>query len=363
MNNQSHFKFLVCDIGKKQITTYNPQTKTHHEMSTDDFKLLNVPGLSDGMTIIIEDAHLRAREENSKAQTYNIDELRQIRKIADQRNISILCFPQKVTPKTRKIYSILETDDKKLIPKTDENDTLSIAYYIEKFPHVIDSLKEFHPTTGKKHEEKNLSIFDDRNNLTEDSNLGRNRNYGLSDKDNDDAVSEWIRNYISVLYSNLPQSARDYFKLTLNRKKNGLASNIVNYTKSADTILKQIYNVVNTILTPEGNLRFRSDRANLPIEDKYKVPHWKYAKQVYFGLTPYHTNAGVTASNWKWHKRKAGNKNKISMAFDDNGYPKPHTFKSIEDLKTIREEMKYADKQLQILWTTTRKMIVEDGIR
>ena len=143
--------FITADIGKKQITTYNPQTKTHHEISTDDFKLLNVPGLFDGMTIIIEDAHLRAREENSKAQTYNIDELRQIRKIADQRNISILCFPQKVTPKTRKIYSILETDDKKLIPKTDENDTLSIAYYIEKFPHVIDSLKEFHPTTGKKY--------------------------------------------------------------------------------------------------------------------------------------------------------------------------------------------------------------------
>ena len=51
------------------------------------------------------------------------------------------------------------------------------------------------------------------------------------------------------------------------------------------------------------------------------------------------------------------------MAFDDNGYPKPHTFKSIEDLETIREEMKYADKQLQILWTTTRKMIVKDGLR
>lgn len=362
MNNQSHFKFLVCDIGKKQITTYNPQTKTHHEISTDDFKLLNVPGLSDGMTIIIEDAHLRAREENSKSQTYNIDELRQIRKIADQRNISILCFPQKVTPKTRKIYSILETDDKKLIPKTDENDTLSIAYYIEKFPHVINSLKEFYPTTGKNHEEKNNHIFNDRNNLTEDSNIGRNVDYGIGkDNPSTDAVSEWIKTNITLLYSNLPQSTRDYFKLTLNKKGNALLPGIVNYTSA--TILKQIYNVVNTILTPDGNLRFRSDRANLPIDDIHKVPHWKYARQVYFGLTPYHTNAGVTASNWKWHKRKAGNKNKISMAFDDNGYPKPHTFKSIEDLETIREEMKYADKQLQILWTTTRKMIVKDGIR
>ena len=362
MNNQSNLKFLVCDIGKKQVIAYNPQTKTHHEISTDDFKLLNVPGLFDGMTIIIEDAHLRAREENSKAQTYNIDELRQIRKIADQRNISILCFPQKVTPKTRKIYSILETDDKKLIHKTDENDTLSIAYYIEKFPHIINSLKEFYPTTGKKHEEKNLSIFIDRNNLTEDSNLGRNVDYGIGkDNPSTDAVSEWIKTNITLLYSNLPQSTRDYFKLTLNKKGNALLPGIVNYTSA--TILKQIYNVVNTILTPDGNLRFRSDRANLPIDDIHKVPHWKYAKQVYFGLTPYHMNAGVTASNYKYHKRKAGNKNKISMSFDKNGNPTSNTFKSIEDVKTIRKEMNYADKQLRTLWRTVRKMIVEEGRR
>ena len=355
MNNRLNFKFLVCDIGKKQITTYNPQTKTHYEISTDEFKVLNIPGLSDGTTIIIEDAHLRAREENSKAQTYTIDELRQIKKIADQRNITILCFPQKVTPKTRKIYSRFEEDGGKLIPKTDRNDTLSIAYYIEKNPHIIDTLKVFLPTTGKDHEEKNLHMFEDRNKLTEDANLGRNRNYGLNNEDNHDAVSYWIKKNISVLYSNLPQSTRDYFKLTLNRKRNGLASNIVNYTKSADTILKQIYNVVNTILTPEGNLRVRSDNG--------KVPYWKYAKKVYFGLTPYHTNAGVTASNWKYHKRKAGNKNKISMSFDDKGNPKPNTFDSIEDLKVIREEMKYADKQLQNLWRTVREMIVEDGRR
>ena len=362
MNNQSNLKFLVCDIGKKQVIAYNPQTKTHHEISTDDFKLLNVPGLFDGMTIIIEDAHLRAREENSKAHTYNIDELSQIRKIADLRNISILCFPQKVTPKTRKIYSILETDDKKLIHKTDENDTLSIAYYIEKFPHIINSLKEFYPTTGKKHEEKNLSIFIDRNNLTEDSNLGRNVDYGIGkDNPSTDAVSEWIKTNITLLYSNLPQSTRDYFKLTLNKKGNALLPGIVNYT--SDTILKQIYNVVNTILTPDGNLRFRSDRANLPIDDIHKVPHWKYAKQVYFGLTPYHMNAGVTASNYKYHKRKAGNKNKISMSFDKNGNPTSNTFKSIEDVKTIRKEMNYADKQLRTLWRTVRKMIVEEGRR
>ena len=359
MNN---LNFITADIGKKQITIYNPKTKTHHEISTDDFKVLNVPGLYDGMTIIIEDAHLRSREENSKAQTYTVEELRQIKNIANQRNITILCFPQKVTPKTRKIYSILEEDGGKLISKSDENDTLSIAYYIEKFPHIIDSLKEFYPTTGKNHEEKNENMYEDRNNLTEDSNFGRNQTYGIGRNNSySDAVSEWIKSNITILYSKLDNDSREYFKLTLTKRKNALMPGILNYT--SETILKQIYNVVNTILTPDGNLRFRSDRANLPIDDKLKVPHWKYAKKVYFGLTPYHTNAGVTASNWKYHKRKAGNKNKISMAFEDNGNPKPHTFKSIEDLKTIRKEMIYADTQLRNMWRTVRKMIVEDGFR
>ena len=354
MNNRLQFKFLVCDIGKKQIITYNPQTKIHQEISTDDFMLLNVPGLFEGMTIVIEDAHLRARGEDSKAQTYTVDELHQIRKIANQRNISILCFPQKVTPKTRKIYSVLEEDGGKLISKTDRNDTLSIAYYLEKFPHIIDTLKEFYPTTGEFHEQKNLHIYEDRNKLTEDSNLGRNRTYGIGKNNDDtDAVSDWIRKYISKLAFNVDNSTREYFKLTLNKKGNALSPGILNYT--SETILKQIYNIVNTILTPEGKLRVRSDNQ--------KVPYWKYAKEVYFGMTPYHMSAGVTASNWKYHKRKAGNKNKISMAFEDNGNPKPHTFKSIEDLKTIRKEMIYADTQLRNMWRTVRKMIVEDGFR
>ena len=352
MNNK--LNFIVCDIGKKQVIVYNPQTKTHHEISTDELKVLNVPGLTDGMTIIIEDAHIRAREEDSKAQTYTIEELHQIKQIADQRNITILCFPQKVTPKTRKIYSILEQDDGKLIPKTDRNDTLSIAYYIEKFPHIIDTLKEFNPTTGKNHEKKNENIYEDRDALTEDSNLGRNLDYGIGKNNpHSDAVSDWLKNNISRLYSELDNDTRDYFKLTLTKKGNALMPGILNYT--SETILKQIYNVVNTILTPAGDLRVRSDIG--------KVPYWKYAKTVYFGITPYHMKAGVTASNYKYHKRKAGNKNKISMTFDKNGNPKPHTFKSIEDVKTIRKEMNYADKQLRTLWRTVRKMIVEDGFR
>lgn len=357
MNNSN---FIVCDIGKKQITVYNPQEKVHHEITTDDFRSLNIPGLFDGMTVVIEDAHLRAQEDNSLAQTYTIDELEKIHETSIKRNVTILCFPQKVTPKARKIYSI--SIGNKLIDKTDKNDTISISHYLENFPEVFKTLKKFSPITGSEHEKSIKHIYRDRDALTEDSNLGRNLDYGIGKNNtHSDAVSEWIKNNISRLYSKLDNDTRDYFKLTLTKKGNALKPGILNYT--SETILKQIYNVVNTILTPAGNLRFRSDRADLDIDDKLKVPQWKYAKKVYFGITPYHMKAGVTASNYKYHKRKAGNKNKISMSFDKNGNPKSNTFKSIEDVKIVRDEMNYADKQLRTLWRTVRKMIVEDGIR
>ena len=73
--------------------------------------------------------------------------------------------------------------------------------------------------------------------------------------------------------------------------------------------------------------------------------------------------AGVTASNYKYHKRKAGSPCNISMAFDDKGNPKPNTFKNLDDVREIRKAMKVSDRHLRDLWRTARKMIVEDGLR
>ena len=80
-------KFIVCDIGKKHVIVFCPESREHYTISTEDFKYLDVPELCDGMTIVIEDAHLRSQEENSLAQTYQIDELKLFKKTADSRNI------------------------------------------------------------------------------------------------------------------------------------------------------------------------------------------------------------------------------------------------------------------------------------
>tara|TARA_Y100001937_G_C7078968_1_gene311974 strand:- start:99 stop:1205 length:1107 start_codon:yes stop_codon:yes gene_type:complete len=359
MNNSN---FFVCDIGKKQITAYDNQNQVHSLVTIEEFLLLDIPGLDDGTRLVIEDAHLRARGEDSLAQTYTIDQLIDLKNLADKRNITILCFPQKVTPKARKIFSVLSKNaDGKLIKKSDENDTQSIAFYLENFPNVFATLKKFNPIDAQKHEIKNTHIYEDRDLLTEDSNEARNNKYGIGkDNTHEDAVSRWIKTNVSKLYGMLDQETRDFFKLELNSKGNGLKSNVLNYIDAGAGTLKPIYNVINTILRPNGDLRVRSDRAELDIDEDKKVPHWKYAKVVYFGITPYHTKAGVTASNYKWHKRKAGNKNKISMAFEENGNPKEKTFESFEDLETIRKEMRHADKCLQKLWTISRGMIITE---
>lgn len=336
-------KFIVCDIGKKQTYVFVPDTKNHYQISNEEFIQLIIPELN-GHDIVIEDTHLRSQENNSLAQSWTIEQLIKFRSIADSKNIEILCFPQKVTPKARKIASIAVRPE--LLEKDDKNDIESIAFYLEKFSGAYDSLKVFDPVPYEDFEKKVSHIYRDRDSLTEDSNSARNEKYGIK-TDYEDAVTSWIKKYINILAFNLDDDTREWSGLEMNAKGNALKPGMINYTSDK---LKFIYGVINTILTPTGKLRLRSD-INKP-------PYWKYAKQVYFGLTPYHMHAGVTASNYKYHKRKAGSSCKKSMSLESK-----NAVKDLNDIREIRKAMKESDRKLRTLWRTARKMIVEDGLR
>jgi len=337
-------KFITCDIGKKETYVFVPETKNHYVISNEDFIQLNVPELN-GHDIVIEDAHIRAQEENSLAQSWTIDQLRQLRSVADSKGVEILCFPQKVTPKARKIASIGLRED--LLPKSDPNDIESIAFYLQEFPFAYDSLKVFDPVEYKTFERTVSHIYADRDALTEDSNGARNQQYGIK-TGYDDKVIQWIKNYLFRLAGELDSDTREWAGIELNKNNSGLKDSLKNYTSPK---LKFIYGVINTILDPNtGEPRLRSD-INKP-------PYWKYAKKVYFGLTPYHMHAGVTASNYKYHKRKAGSLCKKSMNLESK-----NAVKNLDDVREIREAMKESDRHLRDLWRTARKMIVEDGIR
>jgi hypothetical protein len=337
-------KFITCDIGKKETYVFVPETKHHYVISNEDFIQLNVPELN-GHDIVIEDAHIRAQEDDSLAQSWTIDQLRQLRSVADSKGVEILCFPQKVTPKARKIASIGLRED--LLEKTDKNDIESIAFYLQEFPEAYDALKVFDPVEYQTFEKKVSHIYADRDALTEDSNGARNQQYGIK-TDHSDAVIEWIKKYLFRLASELDPDTREWAGIELNKNNSGLKDGLKKYTSSK---LKFIYGVINTLIVPStGEPRVRSDIN--------KVPHWKYAKKVYFGLTPYHMHAGVTASNYKYHKRKAGSSCKKSMSLESK-----NAIKNLDDVREIREAMKESDRHLRDLWRTARKMIVEDGLR
>ena len=339
-------KFITCDIGKKETYVFFPETNNHYVISNEDFIQLNIPEL-DGHDIVIEDAHIRSQEDDSLAQSWTIDQLRFLRSVADLKGIEILCFPQKVTPKARKIASIGLR--KELLEKSDTNDIEAIAFYLQEFPEAYDALKIFDPVEYKSFEKNVSHIYADRDALTEDSNGSRNQQYGIGINPNLDYVSKWIKKYITRLAFELDNETREFWKLDLNNKKTALLPGITDY--KSKSVLKQIYNVINTLIIPStGELRVRSDIN--------KVPYWKYAKKVYFGLTPYHMHAGVTASNYKYHKRKAGSFCKKSMSLESK-----NAVKNLDDVREIREAMKESDRHLRDLWRTARKMIVEDGIR
>ena len=337
-------KFITCDIGKKETYVFVPETNNHYIISNEDFIRLNVPELN-GHDIVIEDAHIRAQEENSLAQSWTIDQLKQLRSVADSKRIEILCFPQKVTPKARKIASIGLRED--LLVKSDPNDIESIAFYLQEFPEAYDSLKVFDPVEYQTFEKNVSHIYTDRDALTEDSNGARNQKYGIK-TDYEDYVTRWIKNYVTKLAFNLDNETAEWAGIEMNAKGNALKPGLRNYTSDK---LKFLYGVINTLIVPStGELRVRSDYN--------KVPYWKYAKKVYFGLTPYHMHAGVTASNYKYHKRKAGSSCKKSMSLESK-----NAVKNLDDVREIREAMKESDRHLRDLWRTARKMIVEDGLR
>ena len=337
-------KFITCDIGKKETYVFVPETNSHYIISNEDFIELRVPELN-GHDIVIEDAHIRSQEENSLAQSWTIDQLRKLRTVADSKGVEVLCFPHKVTPKARKIASIGLRED--LLPKSDPNDIESIAFYLQEFPEAYDALKVFDPVEYKTFEKKVSHIYADRDALTEDSNGARNQKYGIK-TDYEDYVTRWIKKYIIKLAFNLDNQTAEWAGIETNSKGNALKPGLINYTSDK---LKFIYGVINTLIVPStGDLRVRSDIN--------KVPHWKYAKKVYFGLTPYHMHAGVTASNYKYHKRKAGSSCKKSMSLESK-----NAVKNLDDVREIREAMKESDRHLRDLWRTARKMIVEDGLR
>jgi len=333
---------FTADVGQGKVHVYDSENdKFHGKIPQQNLISLTIPGLKSGDCLVVECAHLRESHRLTLAQPFNYAELKQLEKNAQVRGISILLFPQKSTPKARKLAGIDENG------KTDEVDTKAMAQFLKNDQNAFNSLKKFIPTKLKEFQEKNESIFEYIQQSNEDINIAKTCEYGFNTKkfDYSDAVSEWIKKYALRLteYLNGDIELIHAIGLKFDRKGN-IKVDAPNRT----------YTLVHSILRPNGELRVRPDIG--------KVPNWKYIKAHYLGCKPYHMNQGVAASNYKhWMRRTVSeyaNPNKKSANSSD--FMIGMSYEELRSLKTARTKV---DKMTQQIWYALRKMIVEDGLR
>ena len=333
---------FTADVGQGKVHVYDSgNDQFYGKLPQESLINLNIPGLKIGDTLVIECAHLREAHRFTLAQPFDYDRLEELKRNADEKGVTILLFPQKSTPKARKLAGV-DADSK---TKTDEIDTKAIAQFLLNDRNAFNALKEFFP--------KKLDSFKDEISSTvvyikecnADINPAKSSEYGFGKIDYEDEVSKWIKKYALRLVEYLGNDPELIAAIGLGFDKKG---------KVKVLVPNRIYTLVHSILRPNGDLRFRPD-----VE---KVPNWKYIKAHYLGCKPYHMNQGVAASNYKhWMRR----------AVSEYAYPgkkSSHTTDfqvgmSYEELAKLKEARTKVDKMTQKIWYALRKMIVEDDLR
>ena len=332
---------FTADVGQGKVHIYDSGNDVFHPKLPDHNLInLNIPKLSKGDSLVVECAHLRESHQLTLAQPFSFEQLKELKNNADEKGINLLVFPQKSTPKARKLAGLSEND------KSDEADTKAIANFLLNDKYAYSSLKKFVPRRLKEIQKKNHSIFDYVRQSNNDINIAKTLGYGF-DKTNDyqDEISKWIKKYALRLteYLDGDEELIDAIGLKFDRKG-----------KIKVAVPNRIYTLVHSILRPNGELRYRLDYK--------KLPHWRYIKAHYLGCKPFHMNQGVAASNYKHWMRRAvseyafpGKKSSNSSDFQIG-----MSFDELDKLKKARTKV---DKMTQKIWYALRKMIVEDGLR
>ena len=331
---------FTADVGQGKVHVYDSDNDQFYgKLPQESLINLNIPGLKMGDTLVIECAHLRESHRFTLAQPFDYDQLEELKRNADEKGVTILLFPQKSTPKARKLLGV-EVD-----AKTDEADTKAIAQFLLKDKSAFYSLKEFFPKRLDSFKDEISSTVEYIKECNADINPAKSSEYGFGKIDYDDEVSKWIKKYALKLVEYLGNDPELIAAIGLGFDKKG---------KVKVLVPNRIYTLVHSILRPNGDLRFRPD-----VE---KVPNWKYIKAHYLGCKPYHMNQGVAASNYKHWMRRAVSE----YAYPGKKSANTTDFQvgmSYEELAKLKKARTKVDKMTQKIWYALRKMIVEDGLR
>jgi len=340
---------FVADIGQGKAHFYDSGADNFYgNMNDVDLINIKIPGIKNGDCIVVEDAHLRESHKNTCAQPFSYEQLEQFEKNAARIGITILVFPQKSTPKARKLAGVEA--------KSDEVDTKAIANFLIKDEKAFDCLKEFTPIRLIDYQEENQHIFEYIQQINEDINPARSSTYGEK-YHYEDEITKWIKKYAvkggMTVYGHVP-SICEY----LNYDEELLRPIGIEFDKRGKLLtikkISRLYTFVNSILRHNGELRLRPDIQ--------KPPYWKFVKAHYFGLKPFHMNQGVAASNYKHHMRPSVSEysNKAKKNANCSDFMIGMSYDEYFALKKARTKV---DKMTQQIWYALRKMIVEDGLR
>ena len=353
---------FTTDVGKKKLHAYDSGNDIFYSKKPqEDLIKLNIPGLSKGDILIIEDAHARESHKLTTAQPFNYEKLVELKENAIKKGIKIFLFPQDSTPKARKLSGFGNDD------KSDEIDCKSIANFLAQDKNAFLSLKEFNPKRlndfhiKKDHE---FTFIKESNDIL---NEARGLEYNLgADPDPEDQIANFIKKYSIIggldVFGEFTPSIYTYLNgdedllsfIGLKLKKNEI---------KIDNAMR-IYTLVASILNSDGSLRLRTD-VNKP-------PFFHFIFATYFGCKPLHKNQGVAASNYKFHWRIAESEYRNPLKFELDEYGDPLLKKrsndiqvgmDIEEYEKFKIERSKVDKKLRKVWNIFRRMIVEDGLR
>ena len=331
---------FTADVGQGKVHVYDSGNDLFYgKLPQESLINLNIPGLKRGDNLVVECAHLREAHRFTLAQPFDYDQLEELKRIADEKGVTILLFPQKSTPKARKLLGV-EAD-----AKTDEADTKAIAQFLLNDQNAFNALKEFFPKKLDYFKSEISSTVEYIQECNVDINPAKSSEYGFGKIDYEDEVSKWIKKYALKLVEYLDGDMELIHAIGLEFDSKGKIK-----VKTAN----RIYTLVHSILRPNGDLRFRPDVG--------KVPNWKYIKAHYLGCKPYHMNQGVAASNYKHWMRRAVSE----YAYPGKKSANTTDFQvgmSYEELAKLKKARTKVDKMTQKIWYALRKMIVEDGLR
>lgn len=343
---------IVLDFGKNVATIYDSSTDTsgpgdpptNCEITTHE-AILELPDkLKPGDMVVSEYAHMGCpRRPSSLSQPFTDGELLELYKKFEEKNITFRLFPQQTTPNALDMMvkqmpttqswdnenkTVTMDGGRKL--STGEPDAKAIYLWLTKYPETclmkppktfdIDPVRQ----EGWKRKERTNQI------------LNFARRFGYADPS--DSNSQWLKDNMETIASQLSDRAKDVFGLT-ERKKSGADKG-----NFKDPKLSQIYSVTALMRELDGSLRKR--------ELTGELPGWEFTKKYVIGMSPFHRRGGVSRSNFYHHGAKHYISRKLdNKVLNENNRPivkkrKDFSMQEERDFRYYRAEYSKAIKEL-----------------